>query len=424
MTPALTHKWILRFIFALLLTHTPMILAQEEKHPDEQQDDPWVADVPCRGTEREGRGYINDHLFILCFKFDEKELQPKAGGSPSSTDLRITSYTNRTNKNLTSIEINVYHAEEHPGLIVEPPVALGPERTTGGLSSMREFKSHLSISGQARSDRYPLTVKITSPDGSAEKFDFSLPVLAASADAVSFEKGSQKAVSCWAGSDCTALKFVLLNKLPYKLEIANVSVSSDDLLEDKPAALSNKSLEVGASPTDVSMVLKAKPMTLSRVFSGFGQTTPPTLRIDYKDQYGRNLFSQTDLDLQIKPNLIVLAIFLLLGAVVGTIVRIDLGRLQRAGVITRKQRAIFAATTFGTGILVCLIALFANIKLVVLNDQNYSAWDPKVLFLTALIATVSGIPILYAFLKLPPQKPEQTSPTEAGHEAADTNEGH
>jgi hypothetical protein len=55
--------------------------------------------------------------------------------------------------------------------------------------------------------------------------------------------------------------------------------------------------------------------------------------------------------------------------------------------------------------------LFANIKLIVLTDQNsYSAWDPKVLFLTALLATVSGLPILYAYLKIPRQTPATAPP--------------
>jgi hypothetical protein len=142
-------------------------------------------------------------------------------------------------------------------------------------------------------------------------------------------------------------------------------------------------------------------MTFARVFSGFGKPQL-TIKIDYKDDYNRVLHSQANMGFQIRPNILVLAIILVLGAVVGTLVRIDLGRLQKAGVISRRERLVFAATTFASGILVCLIALFANIKLVVLNDQNsYSAWDPKVLFFTALIATVSGLPILYAYLKVP-----------------------
>ncbi|HCX31479.1 MAG TPA: hypothetical protein DHU55_17175 [Blastocatellia bacterium] len=133
MGPALTHKWVLPLIFGLFLAQTPMNLAQGEKHPDDQQDDPWVADVPCKGNlEREGRGFVNDREFRLCFKFDEKELQPKPGGAPSSADLHIISYTNRTGKNLSAIEINVYHPEEHPGLIIETPVPSGPERRPPG----------------------------------------------------------------------------------------------------------------------------------------------------------------------------------------------------------------------------------------------------------------------------------------------------
>lgn len=161
---------------------------------------------------------------------------------------------------------------------------------------------------------------------------------------------------------------------------------------------------------DLNIVLKAKPITLSRIFRGFGRPEV-TARIDYEDEYGRALSTQTMVDLNIRPNILVIGIFLVLGAAIGTLVRIDLGRLQRAGVISKKERAVFAATTFASGIIVCLIALFANIKLVVSSD-SYSAWDPKVLFLTALVATVTGLPILYAYLKLP--RPTEPAPPNLG----------
>jgi len=127
---------------------------------------------------------------------------------------------------------------------------------------------------------------------------------------------------------------------------------------------------------------------------------------DYKGDCGRTLVAFTTAALQIIPNMLVIATFLILGDVIGTFIRFDLGRLQRGGIITARQRIWVAITTFASGVVVCLIALFANIKLIVLTDENsYSAWDPKVLFLTALLATVSGLPILYAYLKIPRQTP-------------------
>ena len=199
--------------------------------------------------------------------------------------------------------------------------------------------------------------------------------------------------------------------------MSDVSVTSDDLLEAKPLVKVTDAIDAN-SETDITFPLKAKGVTFTRAFNGFGK---PQLKIkvDFKDDFGRVVHTESKMGFSIRPNLLILAIFLVLGAVVGTLVRIDLGRLQRAGVISRKERIVFAVTTFASGILVCLIALFANIKLIVLNENAYSAWDPKTLFFTALIATVSGLPILYAYLKIPRQATSTQSPPQPppGNEA-------
>jgi hypothetical protein len=300
-------------------------------------------------------------------------------------------------------------------LIIEKVEPIGPPRNFGRLSSVQQFSTKIGIRSEAQSDDYPLSLSITSGDETGDrKIEIRLPLLVPAKHSIVVQKTTPAEIDCWAGSKCSDLQLHFENTLPYKLTIANISVTSDDLLEPQPTFIETNALDAN-SENDITFRLKAKPMTFTRVFSGFGK---PQLRIkiDYKDDYNRVLHTQSDMGFQIRPNLLVLAIFLVLGAAVGTLVRIDLGRLQKAGVISRRQRIIFAATTFASGILVCLIALFANIKLIVLSDQNaYSAWDPKVLFFTALVATVSGLPILYAYLKIP-RPPEANAP--AGEQAA------
>jgi hypothetical protein len=221
----------------------------------------------------------------------------------------------------------------------------------------------------------------------------------------------QKPVTCWSSwraSDCEETTLTLINKLKYPLDIESIDVasSSSALVADQSLKYSMR-LPNNPSPQKFTMTPRSQPISWQSVFGGFGKSPRLFLTIRFKDHYERKPYSKAVLDLESKPNFVVLAFFLLLGAVVGTIVRIDLGRLQKAGLITRKQKFVFAATTFASGVLVCLVALFANVKLIVFNG-DYSAYDPKVLFLTALVATISGLPILYALLKLPGQpEPDQ-----------------
>lgn len=392
----------------LLISLTSVAAAEQEFQPEELNDDPWVTEVPCRGNpNKEARGWIGDREVRLCFKFQENMLEPTSAGTTNYSELSIVSYMKKGESNLTDLNIVPVFPEEHPGLIIGKAVALGPERSSN-LSSARMFKVPLQVTNQVRSERYPIAAVVTT--GTAEqRISFSLPVLAPDSASIEVVKKAGALVDCWAGSDCSPLEVVVRNKLPYRVTISNISIASEDLLHNKPNGNYVTEIDNNSSPLDLSVPLKAKPITFRRVFSGFG-APQVTMRIDYKDEYGRPMFTETKADLQIRPNVLVIAVFLILGAVIGTFVRIDLGRLQRAGIITGRQRIVFAVTTFISGIIVCLIALFANIKIIVWSDQNsYSAWDPKVLFLTALVATVSGLPILYAYLKLPRQS-DGTSP--------------
>ena len=426
MTPTSHRILVVILSLGILLLPSSLTLAQtaNEQHPEEQVDDSWVKDVPCRDNkETEGHGFIKGLEFRLCLSFTANELQPRTGNI-NWTNLRFESYTKRTNKNLTAIVLKVDHEDDHPGLITDKVEAIGPARRYGQSSSSQKFETKIGIRSDARSDKYPLSVSITSGNDTGDrKIEFRLPILAPGKDSIVVEKSTRTEIDCWAGSTCSELQLHFENSHPYGVTITGVTLISDDLLDAKPLSMNANTLDPN-SEKDITFSLRAKPMTFTRVFSGFGKPQL-TMKIEYKDDYERILRSQEEMGFQIRPNILVLAIILVLGAVVGTIVRIDLGRLQKAGLISRKERVVFATTTFASGILVCLIALFANIKLVVLNDQNsFSAWDPKVLFFTALVATVSGLPILYAYLKLPRQASANTGTQQQPPREASAPEPH
>jgi len=389
----------------LLLSLTSVALGQKEFQIEGLPNEPWVSEVICQENRR-AVGWIGDHAILLCFKFEESMLQPPPDGTNSHIEVLIISYMKKGVRNLTALDIVAVSPEDNPGLIIEKAEPQGPERSST-LSSARVFRVPIQITKQARSKKYPITALVTS--GTAKQsISFSLPILAPETAQIEVEKKPNALVDCWTGSNCSPLELVIRNKLPYKLTISNISITSEDLLYKEtngeyPREISN------SSPFDLPVPIKAKPITLSRVFSGFG-APQATITIEYKDEFGRPIFTKTTADLQIRPNVLIIAALLILGAAFGTFARRDLRGLERKRIITRGQRIRVAATTFATGIVVCIIALFANIKLIVWSDQNsYSAWEPKVLFFTAVVATVNGLPILYAYLKLQRQSKE-TSP--------------
>lgn len=379
-------------------------------NPYERREPPWLGEVTCKDDkERQRDGAPGGNEFRICFQVPEEKLYARQD-EEIPLDLVIKVYAAKETKKLGLTSVTPERND--PNLIIDPP-SPEPQEEHGRLALWKTYKYRLTIKNGVKPRLHRL--KVNGVIGNETlSVDYDLPIGAEGEGWVDITGDSQKSATCWSGwtsSECEEISLNLQNKLDYQLEVKVIALATDPpgLVKDVDVPLMKPPTIAGKlSPQQLKLTPWSMPISWSSIFSGFGKSPKLFLTITFKDDYGREPYSKAVVDLQMKPNFVVLAIFLLLGAVVGTIVRIDLGRLQRAGVITRKQKAVFAATTFATGVLVCLIALFANVKLVVLNDQNYSAWDPKVLFLTALVATVSGLPILYALLKLPKQPEPDT----------------
>jgi hypothetical protein len=389
-------KTLLRVLgLLMLLGFAP--LGIKAQSPDEVEQPAWFSEVPCKADLLK-RVVINSDV-IVCLQYDEKQLQLRPGGHIA--DLVITSYTAKGSLNPEIKDVSVLDPGHFSGLIVG--LNSGPRSRSGRLTSQSEYSYDLRIGNDIRPDIYDLTLTSAQADRT-DKVKFKLPFWRAEGEWIDLTRDSQKSLSCWSGNQCSPLKLFLLNKLPYKLTISKVSIISDpaDLLEDHPQSTTPQSIDAVPSDQEVDLLLKAKTVSFTRAFSGFGKFPRATMLLTYRDDLGRELTKRVELDLEVKPNLLLLIITLLLGAIVGTVVRIDLRRLQKAGLITRRQKFVFAGTTFATGVIVCLIALFANLKFTVFDAQSpYSTWDPKILFLMGLVGTIGGIPILYSLLKLP-----------------------
>jgi hypothetical protein len=382
-----------RAIFATVLF---ILVFSSISRGDESEvlDSPWMQKVPCKDNPEKRSIIALGGPNVICLEFDAKELMP---GAPPQT-LGVTIYGPKGNA-LPKIDSLAVAGRQH-GVTISPQS--GPRDGGNDVTSYRTYRYSLILDDNLEAEPYQM--KLTVSAGSRdENVTFNLPMGAApQGDWLELPPEHQNYVECWSGSVCSPVNLVLGNKLPYELVITQTSVFSEpsDLLEPS-ANTSTQKLKRGRSQQPVSITLTAKPMTPLRALSGL-RVPKAVLHIVYEDQYGREFSKRIPLALEVRPNLALLTVMLLLGAVAGTLVRIDLGRLHKAGVITRKQQLVFAATTFVSGVFVCLIALFANLKVVAFADQNtYSAWDPKMLFLTSLIGTIGGIPVLYAWLRLP-----------------------
>jgi hypothetical protein len=365
----------------------------------------WDDEVPCRKDplKRVDQTFANNYV-ALCLDYDEKQLQPNPKGDPHDVNLTITSYTARGGKNPVVKNIELRDSAGQLGLhfggIKEQPQGNVPFKEH---SSSRTFLSQINITREATPREYHVKLTLVL-NLESKTVEFDLPVVT-QGDWLELKltKPQVPSISCWTGSDCDNLKLKMTNKLPWNVTIVSVGTAdSDDLVEVRVLNPDQKKIANDYSVHDLDLTIHAKDISWTRVFAGFSKAPQFQALIKYEDDYGRRFEQPVDVDLQIRPNLFILTLTVLLGVAFGTIIRVDLLKLEKAGYIKRKQTIIFACTTIGAGILVSIIALLANLKLVVFENQStYSSWDPKVLFFTGLVGTIGGIPLLYARLKLP-----------------------
>jgi hypothetical protein len=401
----------MRNTLALVIFSLILLFGAASDNAQDRPDLPtWVQHVPCINDPLKNRAVFDrsNREILFCFDFDQKQLYPDANGGLRDVPLTIRSYTALTDGNIGGLEVNIVTDEDNPG--INPgvtikkinklePVAVPIE----SLLSKKEYFFAIKITN-AKSIKYDM--RLTGIYKEPFEQIFKLRMGPPPGNWLSVDD-DQATVSCWTGDACSPVTLTLTNQIPYDITIKSITITSDpqDLLED---TLSNfQPVTIGGNETySLKLQAKAKPMSLSRIFSGFGKSPQLTAVLNLRDDSDRVGSSKPrKLNLQMRPNVVVLLITVLLGVAIGTVIRIDLGRLEKAGLISRKQRFIFAGTTVATGLLVSLIALFTNLKMVVFDDQPYSTWDPRMLFLTGLVGTIGGIPILYGLLKLP--KPTQ-----------------
>src|SRR6185295_17843009 len=115
--------------------------------------------------------------------------------------------------------------------------------------------------------------------------------------------------------------------------------------------------------------------------------------------YGRTV---TDLSqavkVKVRPRDRVLAIAMLIGVLIGAVLKLYLQRLQQQGIITRREVIVAVGITSLIGLVVSFIAVVGRIKIIAF-DQMGSYDNPAVIFVISLAGAVGGAQLLSTFIK-------------------------
>lgn len=193
----------------------------------------------------------------------------------------------------------------------------------------------------------------------------------------------------------------LENNFPdYAVNIKNVTIRSDPngLVEGKTVDISNMSIDP-AQRGVIDLDLKAAPMSFTNLLSGFSDSTRLKLGVTYDDGYGRSV---TDLSqsvkIKVRPRDRILVVAMLIGVVIGAILKLYLQRLQQQGVITRREVFVAVTITSLIGLVVSFVAVVGRIKIIAF-DQMGSYDNPAVIFVISLAGAVGGAQLLSTFFK-------------------------
>ena len=214
----------------------------------------------------------------------------------------------------------------------------------------------------------------------------------------------------------------LENNFPdFPVNVRSVTIKSDPLglIESATVPIENVSIDP-AQRGAIELDLKTAPMSFSNLLSGFSDSTKLIVQVTYDDSYGHVI---TDLvhpvKVKIRPRDRVLIIAMLVGVIIGAVLKLYLQRLQQQGVITRREVVMAVGITSLIGLVVSFVAVVGRIKIIAF-DQMGSYDNPAVIFVISLAGAVGGAQLLSTFFKSASSSPAPATNTPATAPAAPT----
>lgn len=193
----------------------------------------------------------------------------------------------------------------------------------------------------------------------------------------------------------------LENNFPdYPVNIRSITIKSNPLglIESTTVPVENFSIDPFQRGS-IDLNLKTAPMSFSNLLSGFSDSNRLILHITYDDGYGHIV---TDLihpvKIKVKPRDRILILAMLVGVVIGAIIKCYLQRLQQQGVISKRDVLIAVGITSLIGLVVSFVAVVGRIRIIAF-DQMGSYDNPAVIFVISLAGAVGGAQLLSTFFK-------------------------
>lgn len=198
-----------------------------------------------------------------------------------------------------------------------------------------------------------------------------------------------------------AYRLELENNFPdYAVNIRSVTIKSNPLglVESTTIRVEDFSIDPFQRGS-IDLTLKTAPMSFSNLLSGFSDSNRLIVHITYDDGYGHVI---TDLihpvKIKVKPRDRILVLAMLVGVIIGAILKCYLQRLQQQGVITKREVLVAVGITSLIGLVVSFVAVVGRIKIVAF-DQMGSYDNPAVIFVISLAGAVGGAQLLSTLFK-------------------------
>jgi hypothetical protein len=263
-----------------------------------------------------------------------------------------------------------------------------------------EYKYLADIPDGTEPRIYLITVSFASPNEKNINRTFWLYVGVRNKGKLNVVTDSDSTIEFFTGTT-NKYQLQLENNFPdYAVNIKNITIRSDPngLVESRTVDVSNMSIDP-AQRGVIDLDLKTAPMSFTNLLSGFSDSTRLKLDITYDDGYGRSVTDLTQsVKIKIRPRDRVLVVAMLIGVVIGAILKLYLQRLQQQGLITRREVFVAVTITSLIGLVVSFIAVVGRIKIIAF-DQMGSYDNPAVIFVISLAGAVGGAQLLSTFFK-------------------------
>jgi hypothetical protein len=188
---------------------------------------------------------------------------------------------------------------------------------------------------------------------------------------------------------------------PAVIKSVTVTASRPELLRNvNVSSLDAPSNEIDSlQTTHASASFDVAGMSLRDLLIGFPDNAQLIMDVTYTDGYGRTISDvHQQFPMTLRPRDRVLYLAIVIGVVVGALIKIYLQRLQSQGVISRREVVKAVAITVIIGLVVSVIALAGQIK-VTAFELTGSYDKPIVIFIIGLTGALVGAQLLMSWFK-------------------------